>query len=171
MKKIFLLFVFLYTGSVIFSLDLRSYPEVIQNGTMILDAGVGFGKPVYDGMQCPPVSLNFEYALPLFSLPFSFGLRFAYSTDDYVLGTVNNFGVAFRMAYHLNFGVPHLDTYTAINIGDVISTLGDGTKNHVWLGWLVGARYYFKYQSHFGAYLETGISKLYFVSLGGTLRF
>jgi hypothetical protein len=162
---------FLYTGTAIFAIDFRTYPEVIQNGTMLLDGGVGFGTPVYGHMGCPPVSLNFEYALPIFSLPFSFGLKFAYSANNIDIGFANNFGIAFRTAYHFNFGVPHLDTYAALNFGDIISSFESGTENHFWAGFLVGARYYFKYQSHFGVYLEAGIDKLYYVNFGGTVRF
>jgi hypothetical protein len=170
MKKILLVCGFLCIGTTIFAIDFRTYPEVIQNGTMLLDAGVGFGGPIYGSMGCPPLSLNFEYALPLFSLPFSFGLKFAYSADDADIGFVNNFGIALRTAYHFNFGVPHLDTYAALNFGDIISSFGS-TDNNFWAGFLIGARYYFKYQSHLGVYFEAGIDKLSYVSFGGTARF
>ncbi|GHT66156.1 hypothetical protein FACS1894110_09360 [Spirochaetia bacterium] len=171
MRRVFLACVFLPMATAVFAINLRSYPEVIQNGTMMFDVGVGFGTPVYGSMLCPPISLNFEYALPVFSLPFTFGLKFAYSADN--LGfTNNNFGIAFRTAYHLNFGVPHLDTYVALNLGDIISTpWGDYGGNSFWIGIMAGARYYFKYQSHFGVYLEAGFDKLTYVNFGGTVRF
>jgi len=109
-----------------------SYVPPMENGNLLLQAGVGFGaKPLdrkgwyYLGLVLkdwsmiysygiPPISLSGDFKLPI-GLPITVGLQLSFNTftgqlrlEDYPAGNrdldVFNMSFALRPAYHFNFG-------------------------------------------------------------------
>jgi hypothetical protein len=153
------------------------YPQIINNGTVLINMGVGVGPRLNSEavFRCPPLGLSLDYALPFATLPFTFGLAFGFSSESISIPViddieVNNFGVAARIAYH--FGIPieganisrRMDTYLLLTMGGIIQTSELENEGDLWWGFGGGVRYFFL--PWLGAYLELGFSN-YTIFSGG----
>jgi hypothetical protein len=126
--------------------QLVSYPDVIHNGTGILDGGVGFGGAVnspsqnsgypqfgngwdYKKAKVPPFFISADFAVPVAAMPFTLGFETAISSEKGVEITLTNgttltpdisltnLCFAFRLGYHVDFSVKNLDTYALLKLG------------------------------------------------------
>jgi hypothetical protein len=174
-----------------FSVDWKAYPDPIKAKNIIVNAGVGFGTPLYGDMAIPPLIVSVDYALPLGGLPFTLGGFFGFNQSkdepsyaDY--GYISTYtGLAFgaRAAYHPNFGVKNLDTYAALALGYYLYSAKTEWTNwpsglskpspekydRFYFSGSVGARYFFI--PKIGAWAELGYSALSYVSAGITFKF
>jgi len=160
-----------------------NYPGSLNNGTVILNGGVGFGGPLEGdlSMKVPPLLINFDFAVPIASQPFTVGFALAYSAEkgtiEKVSWSTNNLGVAIRFAYHVALPLPRLDTYLSFNFGDILSwqnasasdpaipdTKNKLDANNFWYTFGAGARYFFT--ANFGAFAELGFSNFDIISFG-----
>jgi hypothetical protein len=175
MKKIlFAAVLFFFTG-IVFALDINagSYSGVINNGTVLINTGIGFGSSVTgDSMKVPPLLASAEYALPLGKLPWTLGGIFGFSAEEDDYSSSSIFSIGARIAYHISFGVPHLDTYIAANIGGTVYTnsITDESEGKFLFGVYVGGRYFFKSAFPLGAYLEAGAGTHNHISFGAAFR-
>jgi hypothetical protein len=123
-------------------------------------------------MKVPPLLVSMEYALPVRKLPWTLGGIFGFSSEgnDYFSSSIVSIGA--RIAYHISFGVPHLDTYIAVNIGGTIYTnsFTDENKGKFLFGAYIGGRYFFKSAFPLGVYLEAGAGTHNHVSFGAAFR-
>jgi hypothetical protein len=167
MKKILLTIVMLRFGMGMLQaqgIDFTEYPELINNGTVFINMGAGYGTAWLNKLRIPPLTLSIDYALPLMSLPFSIGIGGTYSTEKEGPRSSTNLGVNFRLAYHLGWGLDNLDTYALIGMGAVAGWFDTGVEWDPWFWFGGGARYFFT--SFFGAYVELGYKRIYVVSAG-----
>jgi hypothetical protein len=149
-----------------------NYPVVINNGTILINTGVGFGAPINKGLkgQCPPLTASFDAALPIAGLPLSVGLITGYfsetGSDEF-----HFLPVAGRLAYHFNFNIPpdkpRLDAYLFLTLGAAIDLSNSGMADF-WPGVSIGGRYFF--HPSIGAYLELGLDKVQNISFGATFK-
>ena len=169
--------------------QLVGYPDAINNGTVLLNGGIGFGGALHSKMNVPPFNASIDWALPIAAMPFTVGLELALSsekdtsTTNYV--TINrsstNFGFAFRLAYHIRWQrLEKLDTYALLAMGDIlametVSSSNSGEEDildeihHVfWFRLGAGARYFFL--PRFGAFAELTFGKLYNISFGVSFK-
>jgi len=173
MRKILLSVLLLFCVSGLFALD---YPEIMNNGTIFINAGVGFGKPILktktnnkagidSKMLCPPLTVSFDIALPIAGLPLTLGIITGFFSEESDLGKdprVNDYSfwpIAARIAYHFAFRVPRLDTYALLTLGAAVSDI-----SKFWIGISAGARYFFL--PYMGAYLELGIDEVQLITFG-----
>ena len=141
------------------------YPEIIKNGTILINAGVGFGnlgKGEPAPLQlCPPLTVSVDYALPIMGLPFTLGLITGYFSDR---AKSNYMPIAARIGYHLPIYVRRLDTYMLLTLGGLVR---ERKSNNFWMGVSAGARYFFLPNNHhIGAYAELGIDRVQFITFG-----
>jgi tetrahydromethanopterin S-methyltransferase subunit E len=178
-------------GGGVFAVDWAAYPDSIAAGNFIINAGIGFGNPLYGDMVIPPLSVSVDYALPLGGLPFTLGLFGGFTTSKYQYSyagvaygyTYNYTGIAIagRFAYHPNFGVKNLDVYAAMALGYyVYSAKAEYTNwenlpkpdpkdySTLYWGFNLGARYFFT--GAVGAFMELGYSALSFITAGVTFK-
>jgi hypothetical protein len=124
--------------------DLKAYPEGIEPGTVIFNIGAGIGHLHFPYYVIPPLSAEWEFAVPLGGLPFGMGaiVSFMESKDDYYH---HYLGLQFRILYHFNWLVPKLDTYAAADTGWFLHfTSGpDSSIGFLAIGLGLGARYFF----------------------------
>jgi hypothetical protein len=138
------------------------YPSIINNGTVLANTGIGWGEPINDGfsLQCPPLTLSFDYALPIATLPFTLGAILGFSSEKWQGPSIQNFGIAGRIAYHISLPIEdaniyrRLDTYILITMGGILETASQKNKGVFWGGFGGGLRYFF--QPDVGAYIELG---------------
>jgi hypothetical protein len=172
-RLLFLLVPCLFLIPEVSGMDFTDYPSIINNGTIIINGGVGWDGNVQNGFSplCPPLSLSMDYALPLATLPFTFGAIFGYSTEASKDKGALHLGMASRIAYHV--GLPftgakidkRMDLYTFVTLG-AITELYDASWEF-WGGLGLGTRYYFI--PWFGVYLEGGFDS--FVNINGGISF
>jgi len=165
MRKVllFILLFFCLTG-----LFAQNYPEIMNNGTFLINTGIGFGGRINDNatMLCPPLTVSFDVAIPIAGLPFTIGIITGYFSEEFKNIKLFNFlPVAGRIAYHLGFNVPRLDTYAVLTLGSVINFDGE---SKFWFGLGVGGRYFF--HPNIGAYLEAGFDTVQNVTFGLTCK-
>jgi hypothetical protein len=177
------------------AVDFTAYPGALAKGNIILNAGVGFGTPLYGDMTIPPISVSVDYALPIGGLPFTVGALggFNRSKYDYTYNlyggnygytwTYTGIAIAGRLGYHPDLGVKNLDVYADIALGYYIYTAkaeytgnwGAASKpdptsySTFYWGGNLGARYFFV--PKFGAFVELGYSALSYVTAGLTVKF
>jgi len=152
------------------------YPGGVAYKDILINGGAGFGVAYTTKIQCPPLIVSFDWAVPLFKQPFSLGATAGVSTESDGGINTQNYAAAFRLAYHfgildfINDVLPFgkLDLYAALDLGGAIET-GAGTRPHIMIGALAGAHYYIL--DNLGAYMEVGYNSLYIYSLGITLKF
>jgi hypothetical protein len=105
----------------------------LLQGQIFINAGIGFGNPLFGDTAIPPISASFDYMVPINKLPFSFGAYVGFTTSKHTayggdLRPYYNYkwdwvykytGLAFgaRAGYHFNFGVKNLDTYGGLMLG------------------------------------------------------
>ncbi|MDR2069988.1 MAG: hypothetical protein LBP81_01020 [Treponema sp.] len=197
MKRFTKLLGIIVIGAVIpasaFALDWKAYPDAIKAGNIIVNAGVGFGTPLYGSMSIPPLILSIDYALPIGGIPFTLGGFFGFNQSkykyDYIAGygyTYTYTGTAFgaRLAYHPNFGVKNLDVYATFALGYYLygakaeytgewptGTLKTSPAKYDTFYWggNLGVRYFFT--PKIGAWAELGYSALSYISAGITIKF
>jgi hypothetical protein len=189
MKKIFSLLVLaaLAAGS-LSAFDWKAYGG-IEKGDWLINAGVGFGTPLYGDMTIPPISASVDYALPIAGLPFTVGGYFGINGSKYeyewtVLGETHGYtytytGLAFgaRLGYHPKFfDLEKLDLYANLCLGYYLYTAeaeyhgydgsGDDPVDYstFFFATNVGARYFFT--PRFGAFVELGYSAMSYVTAG-----
>jgi hypothetical protein len=173
-------------GGAAFALDWTAYPDSMAQGKWTINAGIGFGRPLYGDMVIPPISVSADYALPLGGLPFTVGLLGGLTTseDKYVGYTHSYTGIAIagRFGYHPDLGVKNLGVYADIGLGYYIysgkaeysSGYGGAridTFDHDQFLWIfnLGANYFFT--NTIGAFLELGYSAFSYVTAGVSFKF
>jgi hypothetical protein len=144
----------------------QEYPEIINNGTVLINTGIGYGKTELDDIEVPPLMLSLDYALPIASLPFTVGLGGIYSAEKDSVEKVKNLALDFRLAYHLGFGIRRLDISLMLAGGGIIQWFDDedSVKGKPWFWAGLGGRYFFK--PNLGVFTELGFGAVYNISLG-----
>jgi hypothetical protein len=175
------LLLFGITISSVSALDFTAYPDSLKKGNFIINAGIGFGTPLYGDMTIPPISVSVDYALPIGGLPFTVGALGGFNMSQYkAVGykwTYTGIAIAGRMGYHPDFGVKNLDPYVDIALGYYIYTgksdlsggLTPTSYSTFYWGGNLGARYFFI--PNLGAFLELGYSALSYVTAGVAIKF
>jgi len=163
MKKYFPLLI-LFFAVPLSALELE-YPEIINNGTILINAGVGFAGPISSGERvCPPLTVSLDYALPAGGFPLTLGLTAGFFSEKVKSDQINYWPVAFRIAYHLPFNARRLDTYFLFTIGGMPAEMNGSRGGEFWMGFSAGVRYFFL--PHFGAYTELGFDNVQIVTFG-----
>jgi hypothetical protein len=173
-----------------FGVDWKAYPDPIKPGSILLNAGIGFGTPLHGNMSIPPLIASVDYALPLGGIPFTLGGFFGFNQSKYTYDDPANWGYVYtytgtafgaRLAYHPNFEVKNLDAYATLALGYYLygakaKYTGEGgertsPRNYdtFYYGFNLGARYFFA--SNIGAWAELGYSALTYVSAGIAVKF
>jgi hypothetical protein len=177
-------------GGGVFALDWAAYPDSITSGKIAINAGIGFGTPLYGNRGIPPISISVDYALPLGGLPFTLGLLGGFTTSEYKAGaggldyaySYTGIAIAGRFGYHPNLGVKNLDAYADIALGYYIYSAKaeysgnwpTGTKpdptdySTFYWGFNLGGRYFFT--NAIGAFLEFGYSALSYITAGVSFK-
>jgi hypothetical protein len=168
----------------------KTYPDLIRPKSLIINAGLGLGSPLYGDTVIPPIILSVDYALPIGGLPFTLGGLFGVTSSKYEYGwynygyTFTYTGLAFALtgAWHPNLGVKNLDLYSKLALG-YYSFTGDAEYTGTWgsyykpkptkysqfyFGWSIGGHYFFT--PVIGAYLDLGYSSLVYASIGVTFK-
>jgi hypothetical protein len=154
-----------------YAVDWKSYPDSVQPGNILINAGVGFGTPLSGTMAIPPLSVSADVAMPLGGLPFSVGGLFGFNTSTYYDWHYTGMVFAGRLGYHPDFGFKNLDTYANFSLGYYIFTAdvsGATSYSTFYYGFNVGGRKFFT--NNLGAFVELGYSALSFISAGVTLK-
>jgi len=164
MRKLFLLLIFL--GAVQLYSQGANYPYIMNNGTIFIDAGVGFGLKIETEMLCPPLTVSMDIAIPIIGFPISIGLITGYLSESGNNIDLSGFLVAGRIAYHLNLfsKLSRLDPYILLTIGGIAAEINNHSKGYFWFGVCAGARYFFL--PNFGAFTELGFDSVQIVRLG-----
>ena len=191
-KVVLLLLIFILISGAVFSADLTTYPQCLEAGDIIFDAGLGLAYTGYlnggSSMSIPPLFAIAEYCLPV-ELPISVGATFAIFQHKWKGRLVNNDDIytlkyttifaGIRGNYHFNIDVDALDLYAGLTIGYRNVSTKYNPKPPASLGWVerelstilagaqVGARYYFT--STIGAMAEIGYP--YIIKGGIALKF
>jgi len=175
MRKILLLALLLFCVSGLFAQD---YPVIMNNGTILINTGIGFGWPVTDRAlgdgKCPPLTASLDAALPIAGLPLTVGIIIGYFSETVWWcnnSLVHIVPIAGRIAYHLPFNVPRLDTYALLTLGGSVFiykddnvTVSDAVTRKFWFGLGAGGRYFFL--PYMGAYLELGFGNVQNLTFG-----
>jgi hypothetical protein len=149
------------------------YPAIMNNGTILINTGIGFGNSIEAKRQCPPLTASFDFALPLGGLPFTVGLITGFFSEKDSENTYKYWPIAGRIAYHINFNLGGLETYRSRLDTYVLLTLGgmvvsEEIGNGFWFGISAGARYFFL--PYLGAYLELGLDNFQWINFGVTFK-
>ena len=163
MKKILLTVLLFFCLSGLFA---QNYPVIMNNGTILVNTGIGFGWPVTgrdrtEDAYCPPLTASFDAALPIAGFPLSVGIIIGFLSEYVRGGHYYILPIAARIAYHLPFNVPRLDTYAVLTLGAAIIF---DDKNKFWFGLGAGGRYFFL--PYMGAYLEIGFGNVQNITFG-----
>jgi hypothetical protein len=192
MKKLSLclLFTACLAGHSLAALDFFNYGAGLGQGNLLINAGIGFGTPLFGDTVVPPLSASVDYLYPLNGMPLSFGgliglttseLDFSYGNYGYTY-SYSMFTLGARMGWHFDFGVDKLDTYGTLTLGYIFTSAkaeytGDWgafpktdpvATGSFLFGINVGARYFFT--DMIGAYAEVGFSAFSFLSLGVAVK-
>lgn len=163
--------------------------QSFNKGDKVLNLGIGLGSTVYSGsgykITIPPVSASFEYGVVdnLFDEKSSIGVGgyLGYTASKYEWGTNYDYKyssaiVGVRGSFHYSF-IEKLDTYTGLSLGyNIVSAKSDYKElgsysaqgSEMYLGWYLGARYYFK--ETFGVMAELGYDIAY-LNIGVAFKF
>jgi opacity protein-like surface antigen len=194
MKKIVL--VLLMIAAVVGSaaaMDWKSYPESVEKGKFLVNAGIGLGDSLlgYEfelpDKSIPPIRASVDYAL---FAPFTVGAEagFFFYKDEWsgltMKVTDSGTGLAFagRFGYHPDFGVKNLDVYANVGLGLYILSWKTETKytdeslksndaNDSEFAFIltVGARYFFT--ENIGVFADVGVGPLSVFTGGVALKF
>jgi hypothetical protein len=159
------------------------YPEIINNGSFLLNSGIGFGKGLDSSLKVPPLFISGDSAIPIAGLPFTAGLALAWSAEEGKIEkesrSSKNLGLAFRLGLHEGWGINRLDTYILLTLGGVtswesarsddpaISNKTDEINRLFWFGLGAGARWFFL--PKFGINTELTIGNFYNFAIGFSL--
>jgi hypothetical protein len=175
--KYLLLTVTLFCGLAGRAFGAPEYPDIINNGTILINTGVGWGSHLMGDkseFRCPPLVASLDHALPFGTLPFTFGLAFGFSSESLYDQDFNNFGVAARIGYHFNIPIEaaniyrRLDTYALVILGGILESNSIENDGALWWTFGGGLRYFFL--PWFGAYLEIGFSNFTIISGGVSFK-
>jgi len=186
MKKFFIV-LFLFFPILLFARD-NEYPVIMNNGTILINTGVGFAGPIGQEATrpgpvkvdsdykrgCPPLTVSLDYALPVAGLPLTLGLISGYFSEISKTGKedqINYWPIASRIGYHFYFGVPRLDVYALLTLGARVKGYEKNAfkRTEFWMGLNAGARYFFL--PHFGAYAELGFDPVQNITFGMAFNF
>jgi hypothetical protein len=145
-------------------IDFLEYPEIMHNGSFLVNAGIGYGKSTLDTIKCPPLSVSLDYALPIASLPFTVGAAAVYSSEKNPWISVDNLAFNVRLAYPLGWGIDSFDSYLLAGAGLLLELYDGSSETEPWFWGGAGLRYFFL--PWFGAYTELGYGKVYTYSIG-----
>jgi hypothetical protein len=154
-----------------FSFDIKSFPDPIQKGSILISGGFGIGTfyPALlfaDNSALLGGSIVVEYALPInFALTVGGEIGFSGSKLKAIFGgdpkiSLGEIPIIARVAWHPNWEVKNLDTYVLVKFGYGIGfwtgDVLDGFKNPhgVIFGTNIGVRYFFT--PALGAFAEVG---------------
>jgi len=167
MKKIFLLLVFL--GAARLYSQGANYPYIMNNGTILINTGVGFGQGIKTATLCPPITASMDIAIPILNLPMTLGFTAGY-LSEYGNGIqLSGYIAAGRIGYHFNIAnLNRLDVYALVDIGAIITDVNSNINGVFLIGVLAGARYFFL--PYLGAYVEFGFDTVQYVSFGFSFR-
>jgi len=162
MKKFFLLLIF-FSAVQLYSQG-ANYPYIMNNGTIFINAGVGFGKEIEYKTLCPPLTVSMDIAIPVINFPITLGIITGYFSESDKKSELSGLILAGRIAYHINLlNLPRLDAYALVNIGAIMDVKPKG-KEYFLFGVLAGARYFFL--PNLGAYIEAGFDTVRYISFG-----
>jgi len=143
----------------------------MNNGTMLIDTGMGF-VPMGEGhlsFACPFLLASIDTALPLAGFPFTIGLITGYYAEKNESERYDYLPIGLRIAYHLNFNVPRLDTYILLTLGWEIRFHEVGENDGIfWLGVSAGGRYFF--HPNVGVFAEIGLDAVQCFSFGVSFK-
>jgi len=179
LKKIFLLLPVLFLFPLqAFATD---YPVIMNNGTVLLNTGVGFGMPRSQSrtMKCPPLTISLDTATPLMGLPFTLGIITGYLSEKHPIEIDYHYmPIGLRLAYHKNLfsRLPRFDNYIVLTLGYAIPFPESSKSPHwdekygrlFWFGLGIGSRYFFL--PNMGVYFEFGIDTFQILTLGLTFK-
>jgi hypothetical protein len=196
MKKILTYTLLFFIGGFSAFAQLVAYPDTIHNGTVILDAGFGFGRALnsnnqdseypgdlngwdYKKAKVPPFHISADFAVPVAALPFTLGLEAAISSEQGAEATLangatydislTNLCFAFRLGYHIDFSVKNLDTYALLKLG-YIRTWGSFGPDEDFTDnnfWFgIGVGARYFFLPRFGAFAELAIDNVRIFSFG-----
>ena len=142
-------------------------------GKSFLNAGVGVGFAYYGGIGGLPFHASYEYGV---TDNISAGVSVGYWSNNYLGDKLSSTFFSARGSYHLNdaFEIKNkqLDVYAGLGLGfhTFNSSLGGGYTwgSGVYLGAIVGGRYYFK--DNIGAFAEIGYD-LAWLKVGAAFKF
>ena len=159
--------------------DLTKYPSCMDDGTWILNLGMGLGIPLYTGsgyFYVPPIRLAVDRntALSDNNLPFFFGGLFGYSSIGLKnVWAVHRIIVGGRVGYHFNWGIDNFDTYAVTTAGWIIHAGNFGSyynkAGDFLFGINVGARYFVA--DWFGFWAEVGYTSFSLLDFGISFKF
>ena len=171
MKKTFLLF----SAFCLFSLPAFAleYPVIMNNGTILINTGIGFGTSVSKDhdRKCPPLTISLDTATPVMGLPLTFGLITGYLSEKNTASDFHYMPIGARIAYHKNFfsRLPRFDSYAVLTLGGIIPFPEKPVNcNLFWFGLNIGARYFFL--PGMGAYIELGFDTVQIITFGFTFK-
>jgi hypothetical protein len=200
MKKIVVSVMLLVSLSVaqVFADGDSKFPSSLESGDIIANVGIGQNSLVLSErggvLVLSPLSLSVEYALPI-SIPLSVGATIGVATSKQNGGsgdlkythTWSVFSLGAKVAYHFNWAIRGLDTYTALTLGaDIVSakseykesafsglnarkpSAGDDATSFLF-GLEIGARFFFN--SHFGVFIEEGFNTFTYLRSGLVFKF
>ena len=176
-----------------------NYPDIINNGTIFLNTGIGFGrvhgKTKYDEHKTTliPLIVSADMAIPIASLPFTLGLAFAFSKeegsikDNYnyssysAICSSDNMGFALRTGYHFGWGINRFDTYINLTLGAIRALEDEKWTNHPakkariddpnWLFWFqAGIGARYFFHRNIGVNAEFALGNFYNFSLSMSWR-
>jgi len=163
MRNLFLLLIFLCAVQ-LYSQG-ADYPQIMNNGTIFINTGVGFGNKIETEKKCPPLSVSMDIAIPIMGFPVTLGLIAGYFTESDSSIDLSAILAAGRIAYHLNlFNLPRLDTYVLLTLGEIFTEVNSIKGNDFWFGLCAGVRYFFL--PNIGAFSELGFDNAQFLSVG-----
>ena len=188
MKQIgFCILLISFAGVPLFSLP--AYPENINNGTILINGGIGIGKALESKLKVPPLILSLDTAIPFASLPFTAGLAVTWSAEEGALQTASlipvlhssgNLGTALRIGYHEGWGIKNFDSYLQLILGGItawetvktndplVKNKADEPKGYFWFGFGAGVRWFFT--PIFGINAEISLGNLYNLAIAVSIK-
>ena len=171
MNKLFLLLPVFCTFTLsAFTLE---YPVIMNNGTIIINTGAGFGTTMSKALnrKCPPITVSMDAAVPIMGLPLTLGLITGYLSEKDTASDFHYMPIGARIAYHKNFfsRLPRFDSYAVLTLGGALP-FPDRPDNSMlfWFGLNIGARYFFL--PGMGAYIELGFDTVQIITFGLTFK-
>jgi hypothetical protein len=201
MKKILVSVMMLvcFSGASVFAAENSNFPSSVEPGNIIVNVGIGYPNSLVLSKKggnsvVPPLSLSVEYALPI-SIPLSVGAVIGFASNERTGGgngdgkytyTWPVFSLGAKVAYHFNWAIRGLDTYTALTLGaDFLSakteynedyykedtvkpSAGDDAASFLF-GLEIGARFFFN--SNVGVFIEEGFNTFTYLRTGLVFKF
>ena len=166
--KALIISLILLSGTSLFAKDFDwsqcwcNYGAGIQKGDKLLSVDAGFPWHYFDafnasGWAIPSLAVDFQVAVPVWKLPFTFGGYGTFGLCHYDYGTFADISFGALANYHIMLPPKNLDVYTGIKSGIGLA-LSNYYSNSYYVefdwGWLIGASWFFS--DRFGLNLELG---------------